>query len=99
MTQQTSREAYQAVKPFINDSQKKVLATLLTLKKATNEQIAEYLGKTASEISPRTGELERMNLIKRLTTERVKTKSGCAAYPFVAIYKPKQLNFLDDRID
>ena len=65
---------FNCILPHINRKQEEVLETILILGGATNEEIAEHLGKYPHEISPRTGELKGLNLI--ITTFNRPNKSG-----------------------
>jgi predicted transcriptional regulator len=62
--QPTSRLAYEKVKPHLTESQLEVLTAIQTKTDQTNAELAEFMGRRINQITPRTGELEKLGKIR-----------------------------------
>ena len=81
----TSLQAFDTIRPHISDRQREVLQALKALNgNATNQEIANFLHWPIHKVSPRTGELRKLNMIER--GERTKD-----AYKYVLVTKEEQL--------
>lgn len=84
----TSLQAYDTIKPHIGNKQKQVLDALVALKgNATNQEIATYLKWPLHHVTPRTGELIKMELIIRGKREE-------KAYKLEFVKKSVQLSLI-----
>lgn len=78
----TSIEAYQGIKPRLQDKEKMVLGALIALKgNATNQEIADYLGWPINRITGRTYSLRECGIIRE--GQKVKTPYGRQAQKWV----------------
>lgn len=60
----TSRQAYQYVKPKLNGRRKQVYEAIKKLEPVENLRIAEYLGLPINQITGRVNELWKMGLVQ-----------------------------------
>lgn len=74
MITNTSREAYESVKPNIGAAQTKVLNAIKEIQPCTDVQIGEYLGWAINRITNRRGELFKLMKIEEAGI--VKNDSG-----------------------
>lgn len=65
MIQETSKEAYKDVKSSLGMRHKQVILALVTLKRANNREIAQYLNMPINCITGRVNELRKMNRIEQ----------------------------------
>ena len=65
MVTDTSREAYHAILPTLGEKQQEVLDTIKIAKRPVNNQeIANYLKKNISYVTPRTSELVKLGVVE-----------------------------------
>jgi len=85
----TSLEAYQMMtEPLLGDHHKKIIEALNILKKATAEEIAEFIGwDDKNRSARRMSELERDQIVYK-PGEKKKTKYGRNAFVYALITTP-----------
>ena len=64
MITETSREAYNSIKPKIGHKQTEVLEAIKELQPCTDKQIARYLDFEINRVTPRRGELYKLDQIE-----------------------------------
>ena len=64
MHQQTSLDAFESIKPELGKRQVQVLNAIRYHHMATNKQLSDFLGIPINQITPRTNELVKNNLVK-----------------------------------
>jgi predicted transcriptional regulator len=88
---ETSLEAYKMMtEPLLGDHHKKIIEALNILKKATAEEIAEFIGwDDKSRSARRMSELEREQIVYK-PGEKKKTKYGRNAFVYSLITTPSK---------
>lgn len=88
---ETSTEAYQMMtEPLLGDHHKKIIEALSILKKATAEEIAEFIGwDDKNRSARRMSELERDQIVYK-PGEKKKTKYGRSAFVYALISTPSE---------
>lgn len=83
----TSLEAYQQLTK-VNEKQKLVLETIKKIYPCTDQDIATHLGWPINRVTPRRGELEKLNLIE--SDGKKKTPSGRSAHTWRITVRDQQ---------
>jgi DNA-binding MarR family transcriptional regulator len=76
--QETSRQAYEAIQPTLTERQRPVLKFIEQFGPVTNREIAAGLHLDINQVTPRTNELVKLNLVEAAGRKKdpVTNKSG-----------------------